>query len=398
MKINDVVILVGGKGTRLGKLTKCTAKPLIKIKNKPFLDYLISKLIKLNFKNIFLLCSYKKQTFFKLYNNKIIHKSKIICINEGDPKGTGGALFKIKKIIKKPFFLINGDTFFDINFYDLLKKYNKNKMGIIALTNTKNSVNNKKMINLDLDIKRNILISKKSTKLMNGGIYLLNNKIFKFIDNKSLSLENDIFPKLINKQLLSGIYFKDKFIDIGSKKKLLFIKKNYKMLLNKTFFLDRDGVINKENGYVTNYSKFVFSKGTGKAIKYLNNLNYLVIIITNQSAIGRNYMSEHNLDTIHNKMKNYLLKNHNAKIDDIFYAPYYKYSKISFYRKNKNDRKPNNGLFLKAIKKWNIDISKSFFIGDKFSDKLAADKSKIKFYYKKNNSLDNEIKKIIKIN
>ena len=396
MKINDAVILVGGKGSRLGSLTLHTPKPLIKINNIPFIDYLISKLIKLNFKKIYLLCSYKKKLFFKLYNNKVIHNTKLICINEGKPRGTGGALYKLKKKINKPFFLINGDTFFDINFNYLINVFKKNKLGIIALTNIKNSINNKLMINLDLDSKSNVLISNKKTKLMNGGIYLLNNKIFKFIKNKNFSLENDIFPILINKKLISGVYFKNKFVDIGSIKKLSYLKKNNKMLLNKAFFLDRDGVINKENGYVTKYSKFIFNKGVGKAIKYLNDLNYLVIIITNQSAIGRKFMNEHNLKIIHNKMKNNLSNRYGAKIDDIFYAPYYKYSKIALYRKNKNDRKPNIGLFIKAIKKWNIDINKSFFIGDKQSDKLAAEKAGVKFYFKNDISFNNQLKKIIK--
>ena len=72
--MNDIVILVGGRGSRLKKITKKTPKPLILINKKRFLDILISKLIKFQFNNIFLLCSYKKEQFFKLY-----HKKKIKC-------------------------------------------------------------------------------------------------------------------------------------------------------------------------------------------------------------------------------------------------------------------------------------------------------------------------------
>ena len=104
MKIDDAVILVGGKGTRLGNLTKKIPKPLLKINNKPFLDQLISKLIKYNFKYIYLLCQYKKNIFFKKYHNKILHNSKIICIDEGKQKGTGGALYGLKKKLKRIFY------------------------------------------------------------------------------------------------------------------------------------------------------------------------------------------------------------------------------------------------------------------------------------------------------
>ena len=75
--MTDAVILVGGLGKRLGTFTKKIPKPLIKIEKKTFLDILISKIIKFNFKHIYLMCSYKKEKFFKLYHNKKIHNSKI---------------------------------------------------------------------------------------------------------------------------------------------------------------------------------------------------------------------------------------------------------------------------------------------------------------------------------
>ena len=75
--MTDIVILVGGRGKRLGKITRKTPKPLIMINKKRFLDILLSKIIFYNFKNIYLLCSYKKNIFFKLYHKKKIHNSQI---------------------------------------------------------------------------------------------------------------------------------------------------------------------------------------------------------------------------------------------------------------------------------------------------------------------------------
>ena len=90
----DVAILVGGKGSRLGKITKNIPKPLLRIRKIRFLDLLISNLLRYNLKRIFLLCSFKKEEFFKLYHKKKIHNSLIYCIDEGKFKGTGGALNK----------------------------------------------------------------------------------------------------------------------------------------------------------------------------------------------------------------------------------------------------------------------------------------------------------------
>ena len=120
-----------------------------------------------------------------------------------------------------------------------------------------------------------------------------------------------------------------------------------------------------------------------------------MIIITNQAAVGKQIISENNLKFIHNKMKSVLYKKNNSYIDDIYYAPFFKNSKILKYRKNSYDRKPFPGMFKKAINKWNIDVKSSFFIGDQLSDMIAASRVNIKFYYKKDISLYDQIKNIV---
>ena len=395
--MNDIVILVGGKGSRLGKLTKKNPKPLIKIKNKRFLDIILSKLIRYNFKNIYLLCSFKKKKFFSIYNNKKIHNSKIICIDEGNPKDTGGALFKLRKRIKNSFFCINGDTFFDID-YNLLKiKKDEKQICNIAITNNNNYKKNSKVNNLSLTKKGLIQFSNKKTKLMNGGVYFFKKKIFKYIPNKKISLENDIFKILIYKKKIKGIFFKDKFIDIGSKNNLSYLKKNPYLVKQKAAFLDRDGVINRliKSGYVENYKQLKLLKGVVDGIKFLNQNGYLTILVTNQSCVGRSIISEKKLNRIHLLLQKYLKKRNNSYFDDIFYSPYYKYSKSKKYRLNSFDRKPNPGMLIKAILKWNIDLKSSFFIGDSKTDFMAAKKVGVKFYYKDKVSLLNQFKKIL---
>ena len=163
--MTDAVILVGGLGKRLGKLTKKTPKPLIKIGNVNFLDILISKIIKYNFRYIYLMCSYKKEKFFKLYQNKIIHNSKIKCIDEGSQKDTGGGLIKLKDKIKSNFYLLNGDTYLDANL-NLLGKFNNDKtIGKIAITINNNYKKNNKLNNILIDNHGLLKFSKKKNKL-----------------------------------------------------------------------------------------------------------------------------------------------------------------------------------------------------------------------------------------
>lgn len=395
--MTDAVILVGGRGTRLGEITKKTPKPLIKFENKRFLDILLAKIMHYNFKNIYLLCSYKKKIFFKYYHNKTIHNSKIICINEGSQMDTGGALYKIKDKIKDSFFLLNGDSFFDINFNLLPKLLCKKSIGSIAITENKNYKTNKKINNINITKSNFLYFSKSKTKFMNGGIYFFKKKIFRYITKKKMSLENDILPGLINNKKLKGFFFKTKFIDIGTKNNFNFLKKNPNFLKQKAIFLDRDGVINKliKNSYVRNINEFNFLPGVFKSINLINKLNYRTIIITNQACVGKLIISEKKLSQIHNFMTKKIIKK-NGIIDDIYYSTFYKFSKLKKYRLNSFDRKPNPGLLIKAIKKWNIDIAESLFIGDSLTDYKAAKKINLNFVYKSGRSLFNQVKDLLK--
>lgn len=395
MNVEDIAILVGGRGKRIKKITNFTPKPLIKIGEKCFLDQIISKIIRYDFKNIYLLCSYKKKFFFNRYHNKKIHNSKIKCVDEGAFKGTGGALYKLKNKISKNFILINGDTFFDIDYNKLINFKLRNYFGLIAITENRKLNNNLKMKNINLDKNKEIYFTKKETRLSNGGIYLFSRKIFSLIENKNQSLEDEILRELIIKKKIKGMFFDERFIDIGSYKQLNFLKKNINFIKNKAFFFDRDGVINKEEGYILDLFQFKLLPGVMKAINLLNKKNFIVIIVTNQAAVGKGLLSEQKLFKIHSYMKKKIYKFNNSTINDIFYAPYFKNSKKQKYRINSSDRKPNIGMFKKAKEKWNLDFDKSYFIGDKDTDKIASEKSGIKFYYKKKWSLYSQVRKII---
>ncbi len=137
----------------------------------------------------------------------------------------------------------------------------------------------------------------------------------------------------------------------------------------KAIFLDRDGTINPDSGYINKPEDFELYPFSAKAIKIFNKLGYKVIVVTNQSGIARGYLTKDDLEKIHEKML-YLLKKENAYIDDIFYSPYHSEGIIKPFNISHEDRKPSLGMFYKADKKYGITKNKSFMIGDKYSDIL----------------------------
>ena len=395
--IKQAVILCGGLGSRLGRITKVTPKPLLKIGKKPFLDLIINKLIKYRLDKIFLLCSYKSKKFFDKYHNKKINSfTKIICIDEKKLLGTGGALVNAKNKLADYFYLLNGDTYFDGDLLQLNEHFDKKKFDVIVST--------KKIYNIRygaIKEKNNIIqefhnYSKKERSNINLGTYIVKKKILNNFKNEPLSFENDILPKLVKKKRVQCSFFtKNFFLDIGvnsdlRKAKLILPKIKYPAV-----FFDRDGVINKDTGYVSQIEKFSFTKNIFKTIKYFNRNNFFVFIVTNQSGIGRGYYTEKTMKKLHDWMLNQFAKNF-SRIDEIFYSPYYESSKKYSSKFYFDLRKPNIGMYKQAIKKWPIDKNKLIMIGDKIVDYNFGMKFNAKIIIVKENlDMFKQIKKFV---
>ena len=158
----------------------------------------------------------------------------------------------------------------------------------------------------------------------------------------------------------------------------------------KAAFLDRDGVINYDYGYVYKFEDFRFCKGIFEGLKTLMELNYSLIIITNQSGIARGIFTEEEYKKTNNFMLKQL-KDNDIQITQVYHCPHHP----SFSKNKFSDckcRKPKPGLFLKASKEHNIKMDNSIAIGDSERDLIAARSAGIKKRYliSENNSLENQ--------
>ncbi len=154
----------------------------------------------------------------------------------------------------------------------------------------------------------------------------------------------------------------------------MYIKENKVDKGKPVVFLDRDGTINYDAGYINDVDNFVMYPYAAQAIRMLNNSGYLVIVITNQSGLGRGFFNEKTLEEIHNYMIS-SLKQQGAVIDGIYFCPHDPNAKIEKYKAVCSCRKPETGLVDMALKDFNIDKSNMYFIGDKYSDIMAGYKS-----------------------
>ena len=379
---DQCIILAGGVGSRLGKITKKTPKPLINVNNKPFINYIIKNFYRQGIRNFLILTWYKNHLFIKNLNNNF-KDAKIKIVKEKKKLGTAGALRNSINHLKENFFVTNGDTFFDINIRDLEFKTKKNfsKIGVALKSSLeyKNSlsykINSKKIVT---SFKKN----KKIKKLVCGGIYYLNKKVVKKLKKENLDIDTDIIlNNLKNKERITAKIYDKSFIDIGSKLSLKkasnFIKKNIK---KPCVFLDRDGVINQDIGYAHKPKQIKWNKNIFKAVKFLNDKNIRVIILTNQAGIAKGIFKEKDFFILTNWISKEFIKR-GSFIDYTYYCPFHPMAKIKKFKKNSIYRKPGNGMLEKAFKDWEIIRNKSILIGDKEIDIAAGIKSKIKSYY-----------------
>lgn len=139
----------------------------------------------------------------------------------------------------------------------------------------------------------------------------------------------------------------------------------------RAIFLDRDGTINREVDVLRRLSQLKILPGVAKAIKQINKLGYLVIIVTNQPVIARGWLTEKGVERIHDVLVKRLARS-GAKINAIYYCPHHPNANLKKYRKNCSCRKPKPGMILKAMKKFGISRQGSFMIGDHAWDIMAG--------------------------
>jgi D-glycero-D-manno-heptose 1,7-bisphosphate phosphatase len=136
-------------------------------------------------------------------------------------------------------------------------------------------------------------------------------------------------------------------------------------------FLDRDGVINVDHGYVHRIEDFEFIPGIFDLVRESICHGYRILVVTNQAGIGRGYYSEQQFHRLTSWMKNeFLLRN--APIDAVYFCPFHPIHGVGIFRQDSEDRKPKPGMFLRAAREWDIDLPRSVVVGDHATDIIAA--------------------------
>ena len=392
----DVLILAGGDGKRIKSLSKNKQKSLLKINNKTLLKHQITKISKIN-KKIFLSIKENDKNIFN--ELKSIKKNNFIFIKESKKLGTAGCLKALKNYKIKDILVIYSDILFNIDLKKFIKFHNFKKSDLTLFTHPNNHPHDSDIVEVNANSRVTNFHNKYSKKKYVGnlclsGIYIIKKKLLSYLGKKDYQdFSKNFLPKILKKKNIKIFSYKSREYakDIGTPYRYKTAIKEFnsdkfkKGNLNSKIpavFLDKDGVINPDKYNYKYQSPHKFINGTFEAIKKINDKGFLAVLITNQPAVAKGFISINKLMKDFKKLES-LLGYKGSYLDMIYYCPCHPEKghkgEIKKFKRTCSWRKPNNGMLLRAISDLNINKKKSFMIGDTVNDLIAAKKTKIKF-------------------
>jgi D-glycero-D-manno-heptose 1,7-bisphosphate phosphatase len=376
------VILIGGLGTRLGALTADTPKPLLPIGNRPFLEYLLIEVARFGFKKVLLLTGYRSDRIQHYLSESAIGRAlnlRIEVLIEDKPAGTGGALWLARHHLDEYFYLLNGDSWFDFNWLSLITVEGADTaISVIGLRRV-DDASRCGVVETDGAVARRFRerADRPGPADVNAGVYLISRKIISHL-SPNCSLERDIFPHLAETGLLRAYHALGRFLDIGVPSDFDAAQNMIpKWQKRPAVFLDRDGTLNKDTGYVCRVADFCWLPGAVEGIRRLNDAGFYVFVVTNQAGVARGMYSEDDVKALHSWVREQL-RDQGAHIDDFRYCPFHLDGSVDAYRRLDEWRKPGPGMLLSLIEHWPIDVAHSVMIGDKDLDVEAGHAAGIK--------------------
>lgn len=419
------VIMAGGQGSRLKSISGDLPKPMVPVNGKPIIQYQIEHLRECGIRDITLIIGHLGDALRQYFGDGSAFDVQIDYFYEDVPMGTAGALFYLKERLGEDFLLLMGDLMLDVDFgrfmafhkackgsatlfvhpnahpYDSdiivtdtvgqLSEYDEAHCGKQGTDSTLPafSAEETRGVSCRHALVTGVLGKKEERNTyyhnqVNAGIYALSPKVPEMLTEpeagKKLDLDRDVIRPLIAEREVYAYRSTEYVKDMGTPDRYEAVTQDLndgivssRNLKNKQkcIFLDRDGTINKLNGFIKAPDEFELMEGAAAAIGRINRSEYLCIVITNQPVVARGECTFETLDTIHAKLETELGKA-GAYIDGLYFCPHHKdrgfAGEVEALKFACSCRKPGPGMLLRAAQEYHIDLEHSWMIGDSMQD------------------------------
>lgn len=386
-----VVIMAGGKGTRMLSIASDIPKPMIPIEGRPVLEHEIECLCEQGFTDILITVGHLGNVIMDYFGDGLKFGVHITYYFEKEPLGNAGALFQVKDQLTDDFLLLNADAMFDIDFNRFVQYHKTHDAVATLFTHPNSHPYDSGVIIADEHMAVRKWLAKEDERpeyfknRVNAGLHVLNKRILEqTVEGGKIDLDRQLLKPLAGTGQMYCYDSPEYVKDMGTPERYYAVCKDFangivkaRNLKNrqKAIFLDRDGTINEYVGFLTDIKEFRLLDGVAEAIRKINASGYLAIVVTNQPIIARGEVSFTELQEIHNKMET-LLGAEGAHIDAIYFCPHhpdkgFEGERVE-YKISCDCRKPKPGMLLKAAEDFNIDLSRSWMVGDGKNDVEAG--------------------------
>ena len=390
-----VVLMAGGRGTRIASVASDIPKPMIPIEGKPVLEHEIECLRDQGFTDLILTVSHLGHIIMDYFGDgsgisPATGKPFGVSIQyyfEQEPLGNAGALYKLRDQLTEDFLLLNADAVFHVDFHRFVE-YHRKKGGLVTLfTHPNNHPYDSGLIVADSDGAVTRWLAKEDDRSgwfrnrVNAGLHILSPKVLETpVSSAKVDLDRQLLKPLAGTGKMF-VYDSPEYVkDMGTPERYRSVcaafregRVQARNLRNKqkAVFLDRDGTINKYVGFLRDIDDFELLPGVAEAIRKINESGYLAIVVTNQPVIARGEVTFEELEQIHNKMET-LLGQEGAYVDGIYFCPHHPHKgyegEIPGLKMDCDCRKPKPGMLLRAAEDFNIDLGQSYMVGDSEND------------------------------
>lgn len=393
-----VVIIAGGQGTRIASVNSEIPKAMIPINGKPIIEYQVELAKRYGFHDFLFIIGYlgdQIESYFQDGSQWGVH---ISYFHETTPLGTAGALGLLRDQLTEDFFVFYGDTVMDFDMLHMLSHHRTNQADATLFLHPNDHPYDSDIVDIDAQGKVRGFHHKPhpdgfvAHNMVNAALFIFSPKILTVLElGVKCHIEKHVLPRCITDGMNLYGYVSAEYIkDMGTPDRYYAVCDDMVSgkvaRLNRAYsrpaiFLDRDGVINYEVDLLHRVEQMQLIPGAAEAIRRINQMGYLAIVVTNQPVIARNLCSFEELEQIHMQIET-LLGHEHAYVNAIYYCPHHPDAGYPEERKEYkikcNCRKPAPGMLLQAAKDWNIDLENSYMIGDSLRDIEAGNNAGVK--------------------
>ncbi len=391
------VILAGGRGTRLAQLHGDIPKPMAPLDGVPVLERQLCCLRTQGVREVVLVTGWLHEMVEGYFGDGGRLGLRLSYITEEQPLGTAGSLFYLQNRLEEDFLLLNGDLLFDIDLarFQAAHARTREKGGLATiLTHPNSHPYDSALVETGGEGRVTGWLHREDARQwyrnrVNAGMHMLSPGVFPWLRGRGLlaraerlDLDREVLRPMIPEGLLYAYDSPEYVKDMGTPERCREAEEDLRRGRVKSLsqprravFLDRDGTLNEEVGFLRSEEQLRLLPGAAQAVAQLNRMGWLTVVVTNQPVIARGEVTLDGLERIHRKLES-LLGQEGAYLNAVYFCPHhpdrgFPGERVE-YKMECTCRKPKPGLLLEAAERFHIDLASSWMVGDSGRDMEAG--------------------------